>query len=485
VRTVLATPNDRLALVKQTFGDTDHAPSFEAEVLAVIEVDSEGRIAACVHFDPHDRRAASLELLERSARLAPPWVPQAVFELARGTADRDLARCRAALPDDFVFDDHRRTGLGRLEGADAYVASLAALFEQSPDVIMESLYTIARERHGQLWVGRTFGTLVDGGEFEIVSNRLQRFEAGQLAGFEIFEPEDLDRARARFEELCPDPLRIPPNAASPARTRDRALEALAAQDWAALRALTTEDFRFEDRGKQSLVSGGVEPYIESLQFLTSEGGRFAFDLIGTAGERVAIERVMVTDANGSFEIEQISVQEVGADGKQRAVIRFEADDRRAAFEEAQARFLAGEAAGVRGQAPIAALDPAFTRHDWETVRACLTEDAVFRDRRAVGVLGTLDRDEWVESLRTLADLAPDVDAESFRILSWNDRGRVDLARSFGTREGGAFENRFARVFVTHRDRVQRVEFFDIDAADAALARFAELCADLEGTVQPA
>jgi ketosteroid isomerase-like protein len=155
---------------------------------------------------------------------------------------------------------------------------------------------------------------------------------------------------------------------------------------------------------------------------------------------------------------------------------FDPEDRAAAFEEAQARFLTGEAASIGGQAPVAALYRSITRHDWETARGCVAEDAVMWDRRALGILGTLDRDQWVESLRAAAAVAPDWDAEVVRILRWNGLGRVQLTRMFGTRDGGPFENLYAHVILTGGDRVQRFEYFDAPDLDRALARFEELCA---------
>jgi hypothetical protein len=142
----------------------------------------------------------------------------------------------------------------------------------------------------------------------------------------------------------------------------------------------------------------------------------------------------------------------------------------------QARFAAGEAAGVAAQALLAALALAFKHRDLEAFAACLADDVVFHDRRAVSILGAADREQWIESIRTLWELAPDVEAEPLRILTWSRHGRVDLARRFGTREGGPFEDFFLRLYFTAGDHIQRVETFDIDAADAVLARFAELCA---------
>jgi len=194
-----------------------------------------------------------------------------------------------------------------------------------------------------------------------------------------------------------------------------------------------------------------------------------------------LDRVLMKNApdGSTVEREFLRLTEVDADGRIRAVIRFDPEDRAAAFAEAQARFAAGEAAAIEGMARIVPLTRAFERRDWETLRSRLAEDAVIWDRRAPGVLGTLDRDQWLESLRVAADLAPDVDSEVVRTLSWNRHGRVDVARMFGaTPDGGAFENLFVRVVVVDSGRIQRYEVFDVADAERALARFDELCAGL-------
>jgi len=74
--------------------------------------------------EPDDRAAAFAELASRYFATARPSVLP--WHEALRDARHDLARVRAALPDDF-FHDHRRTGLGRVDGADAYLSSVAAL----------------------------------------------------------------------------------------------------------------------------------------------------------------------------------------------------------------------------------------------------------------------------------------------------------------------------------------------------------------------
>jgi hypothetical protein len=67
-------------------------------------------------------------------------------------------------------------------------------------VIIESLCIVATEAYGVLDLGHSFGTRA-GGEFESVFVRIMLHQGDRLVGAELFEPEDLDVARARFAEL--------------------------------------------------------------------------------------------------------------------------------------------------------------------------------------------------------------------------------------------------------------------------------------------
>jgi hypothetical protein len=215
MRRVLATPGEHLVLEHvRVMGPVSHglgrepggpeAPAaddlarFEIETLNLTEVDAQGRIVAVVFFDLEDRRAASGELFERWIRSdAARWMPPALTEVVRALRAHDLVRLRAALPDGFTFHDHRRASAGRLEGADEYVVWIGALFEQSPDAIIEPLYYLAVEPHGTLAVAHTYGTLALGGTFESVFAQI----VVPAVGAELYELEDLEVARARFEAL--------------------------------------------------------------------------------------------------------------------------------------------------------------------------------------------------------------------------------------------------------------------------------------------
>ena len=110
--------------------------------------------------------------------------------------------------------------MGRLHGADAYIDSLVALARLSRDVRPEILYIAAAAGHGRVFVVRAVGTNTEGGEFEYICSAVEVSRQGKVAVLEYYEPEDLDAALARFEELRPDPpLRVPPNTATQSRDR--------------------------------------------------------------------------------------------------------------------------------------------------------------------------------------------------------------------------------------------------------------------------
>src|SRR5262249_38599760 len=174
---------------------------------------------------------------------------------------------------------------------------------------------------------------------------------GRLTRLEMFEPEHVDAALARFAELRPDPLRIPPNAAT--RAYDRVHEAVESQDWNALRALCAPTLVYDDRRRGLRTTGDVEMWLASVQYIFSLRTRATRTLLATSGDRLALNRNLWTGAadRPTFEIETLSVTEVDTKGRLVARILFDPDDRRAAFDEAHARFVAGHAGDAPARPP--------------------------------------------------------------------------------------------------------------------------------------
>jgi len=101
-----------------------------------------------------------------------------------------------------VYADHRRTGIGHLEGPDAHGESLVALWDLAPLTRVEAgWFWPAYGPHGAVTVVRRSGTLPEGGAFE--SEYLELFvqAGGRATRLELFALDDLDAALACFEEL--------------------------------------------------------------------------------------------------------------------------------------------------------------------------------------------------------------------------------------------------------------------------------------------
>src|SRR5439155_731433 len=78
----------------------------------------------------------------------------------------------------------------------------------------------------------------------------------------------------------------------------------------------------------------------------------------------------------------------------------------------------------------------------------------------------------------LRDLAPDAQIAFAGALTHARYGSVSLVRLFGTlRDGGAFESPNLTVTIVAAGRLSRLEMFELEHVDAALARFAELRPD--------
>jgi hypothetical protein len=481
---VLATRGDRLGLWRTRLIVADGAigPS-EIEFLDLAEVDAHGHGVALVRFDAGDQDAAYADLdarFETGEAAAHPNALGAMRAMRDTWTRRDWDGLAATAAPGFAYRDHRLLGWGTsLPDAAAWVRAQQALIELAPDIRTRNEHVRITNR-GYLRQIQQRGTR-DGGAFEMEFAFVVEVDAqGRATRIELFELEDLDAAKARFEELRPDPLRIPPNAAT--RVRDRFFRAVLARDWDAVRGLVGAGFVFEDRGKRALVRGDVEAWIASAEFTTSlPGVQIEAPLVATVGGRIAIDQIRWAGSpdGDAFEFGRIRVLEIDTDGRCCAAILFDPDDRAAAFTEAQMRFLAGEAAGVGGQAPFTAGVEAAARRDWDALRALVAADAVIEDRRTLG-MGSLSLDAWIESLRAMADLAPDLEREEIRILAWNRHGRVAVVRTFGTGlVGGPFEILFISIELGDGERIRRIEAFDAGDADHAIARFEALCAGRE------
>src|SRR5262249_33691404 len=168
-------------------------------------------------------------------------------------------------------------------------------------------------------------------------------DQGRVRRHDFYTLDQLDEARARFAELRPDPLRIPPNAATPAA--DRLGDAVDGRDWDAVGPFCAPALVYDDRRRGVLLTGDRDMLFASIRFIASQGSRPTRTLLATSGERLSLEHIRWTGAVDApdMEIEMLTVVEVDAEGRLLAIVHFDPEDRRAASRELLERYTRSDA----------------------------------------------------------------------------------------------------------------------------------------------
>ena len=174
--------------------------------------------------------------------------------------------------EDFAFEDRRKTSIGFLN-ADQYVESVAVLGEESQTFANETVYLVTQQPWGGVDVARVAGTTKDGAPFENLFVRCIATDGSKIKVIAIFEPEEVDRAVARLEELRPRGIAVACRI-SPPRPRRSVGDAPLAHDVEALMALTTDLGDLRRPASLTHVVGGRDALEESItQILEFDGRR--------------------------------------------------------------------------------------------------------------------------------------------------------------------------------------------------------------------
>jgi class 3 adenylate cyclase len=487
VRTLLATRGERLALFRMLWQGArgDVGPS-EIDWLLVVEVNEHGEHAAIVVYDPEDIDGAYAELDARWAAHGAAEHPRASEWLAgylRAFAARDWAAMTALFTPDLVGQNHRLVSWGTRHGPEGVVSTLHAQVELAPDTRERVDHVRTSDRavlFEYAWVGTR-----EGGAFENVWLVLVELAPdGRACRADVWEPEQLDAARTRFAEISANPPAGPfdaflkGHAAMTALDSWNAFDTAADPDWETLRASCAADMTFEDRQGFARLSGDREMMIASLRERVASGARAERRLLGTAGERIAVMRMLWTGgpADGRFEIEYLALCQVDAAGLVVAIILFGADDMRAAQREAWARWASIDPVAAPWVDLLTEITDAWNSHDRPRLRGRYSDDVVVEDHRHAGLGRIEGADAYLDSNVALWELAPDQRVD----FGWSwpavDRhGFVVTQRRVGTlADGGAFESEYVWLGLARGGRFTRLELFETEALDRALARLEEL-----------
>src|SRR5271166_2141264 len=465
--TVMATRGGRLILIRVRFSDRDQAhEAFLTEALGIVEINADERIVALVSFDTNDIDAAFEDLDARylageAAAHSHTW--SVIAALYAGYNRQELPATA-----DLVSIDHRP--LGRTIEAGDLAASMRAVWDLTPDL---TIYMEAVHRLSDLGVVVThtaYGTSQQGFDAEWRMIFIFAVEGDLINRCEIFDEVDIDAALAGFEELHPQARRLE-NAAS--RLVERFFAYAGAREWDTMAEILADGSFVDDRRR--VVNAGLwhgrDVVIANMRALVETRVNITLTVIGTRGERLALIRVCFPNDQrlGEFGVELLSIVEIDADNQMAAYIGFDVDDINAAFEELDARYLAGEAAAhAQTWSVIAEAFAALNRHE----RFATTPDWIHIDHRP---LATFEAGNLAAYLSATWELTPDISMYIEAVHRLSDLGAVLTHAAYGTsREGFDAEWRMILLLTADSDLINRGEIFDETDLDAALARFEEL-----------
>ena len=195
--------------------------------------------------------------------------------------------------------------------------------------------------------------------------------------------------------------------------------------------------------------------------------------IATRGQLLSLSRSTVGGRLSSVEV--LGLQEVSGDGRLKRTVVFDAGNSGAAFAELDARYDRGEAAPYGHGAMTRAFRSALAARDWDALSTVLAPDLVVRDHRLLGWDTLHGPQAYLEAVRSLVELAPDVQLRIDHVLEMCPRGVIYAPSWVGTRDGGAFEDPsmiVAEIDASHR--IRRFDQYGVDQLDEARARFAAI-----------
>jgi hypothetical protein len=465
--TVIAIRGQCLALVRIRLSGRDQRPdAFHTEMLGIAEIDADNRMAARVLFDVDDDDAAFAELDARYlAGEAAPYAP--VWSLISRSSAAFNRHVMPPTAPDWVNIDHRKV---TAFAPGDMTPHMRARSDVAPDIkfYIEEVHRLSNL--GAVFTQPARGSSHEGFEAEWRDIILLSVEGDQFNRCEVFDEADLDAALARFDAVTRPAQRLE-NAAS--RVVDRLLALFGARDWDVMAEMIRGDVSIDDRRRA--VNGGVrhgrDAEIEDLRAAADVGfTHLTSTVIATRGALLILNLLRGSGHDpDAIQSDALQITAIDADERLLAVVVFDLDDIDAAFEELEARYIAGEAAAhAHTWSMIARGFAALNRHEVPPT----TPDLVNVDHRRVTAYAP---GELISYVRAGWDLGQNIRTYPEVVHRLSNHGAVVTHAAHGiSQEGFEAEWRGVDLLTVDRDMVNRCETFDEADLDAALARFDEL-----------
>ena len=369
---------------------------------------------------------------------------------------------------DCVSIDHRRTAAFAPGELNAY---FRAAFDLTANV---KIYVEAVHRLND--VGTVCTHVTHGVSHEGFAAEWREVDVLMVEGEHRQPLRDLRRSRhrhrAREVQGAEPATRRLENAAS--QVAERFMVSFTERDWGAIAEMLADNFSSDDRRR--VVGAGVrlgrDAQIADMRAIADLWIKMRPTVMATRGDRLVLMRVHFSGRDQgpeAFVTDVLGIVEINADERMVATVAFGIDDIDAAFEELDARYLAGEAAAhAQTWSVISRGNAAANRN----ARLPMTPDASMIDHR---LRTTLNADGITAYVRATWDLTPELHMFIESVHRLNDVGTVVTHASRGTSQDD-FEAEWRQItlFTIDGDLCNRCEIFDEANLDAALARLDEL-----------
>ncbi len=472
----IAIRGERLALWDVCYRTRDF--DFEVRTVELEEYTADGLLFATAAFDPEAIDDAFAELEERwLASQDATETDRLVARFFRAYSALNTDACREVLADDLVYVDNRPASFGTRRGVDAFIEQMDGLRSLVSEMRarMLALYKVGKSANVTVWRRQANDENGNPVVWDHLTAGIVR--DGRIQRIEHFPPDRFDLAMRRAEELDHDAsgsLLVLENAAT--RGAERFSDAFVRRDWTSLAEVFADDLVRDDRRPGIGGIAGKDSVVEAWKAMAELGyDTVRFETLAIRGTRLALSRALVTGEH-DFENEAFIVFEADDEGHCKSLVYFESDDLDAATDELNERWVAGEAsefpemlrAGARAIQLINA-------QDWEAFEDLYAPDFVFMDHRPISAAELRGALPLLELVKGLADLVPDIRYQVVDVPRMGREALVSRLAGHGTNsEGGRVDFTYLQVHQFVGDKQLRLERFDLDQYDLAVARFEEL-----------
>ncbi|MGI9624651.1 MAG: hypothetical protein ACR2PK_17600, partial [Acidimicrobiales bacterium] len=470
---VVATRGDSLALLEV---GVEWRDGVSGEWLIIASASQRGLLQFLLRFDPEDFNDAMVELERLTLarlpdQLAHTW--RAVADMGIAIRNRDRAQVFALHSPDFVAVDHRQLSWPTLDAAGFVERALSVrmdtavwareILDLTPDLVMFTVELVTPD----LDVRR-------------IDTWLHDVRDGLVVRSETFADHAFKEARERFEQLRGGESALPADGKQvlenwSSRRFDELVEAAKQGDRRSIATMESDEPRYVShrflslhRRDPSLV-GSLEEH--------SDAGLPLVDrrTLAVRGELLALGAVSFESPNGDV-VPMLGVEAIDAAGDIAGIESFDPEDIAAAVDRLDDLFVEGEGApfaAVLG--PLRDLAKAAGARSVEAWDAVISHDFVYVDHRQALALEA-NRATALEHVALQYELAGEGVAFPTVYHALSEHGAVDSSVIRSGHEDAEVSWGVTTLALVSDGPVDRLEVFEAEDVDAALARFDELTA---------